>query len=192
MIESISHQVASTPGPFNNWVFDIISPWIKGRVLEIGSTPDSISTILIQKGIRIHLSTPDKAMREQLKARYLGLEIVRHVHSINFHRRDFDLAYPEETVKIFDTVLALNEPCDPITASNARCVLRKRGRLILLAPAYTAIYNGLEEDAEDWKRYNRKSINKLVTDNMEILFTRYYNLGGLSVLAVASKKNNEL
>jgi hypothetical protein len=192
MNESISPQIVSSPNPFNERLFEIIEPWLKGRVLEIDSTPDSISTVFIQKGLPIHLSTSDKTMRAQLKTLYQGMENARHVHSINFHRVDFEQAYLEEKVKIFDTVLALNKHCDFRMAYNARQVLKERGRLILLAPAYTAMYHGLQEDLDDWKRYNRQSINKLLTDDMEILLTRFFNVDGLSVLAVARKQNLQI
>jgi hypothetical protein len=188
MSEPINPAPISSPALLNQWLYDIIEPWLKGRVLEIGSTLESISAIFIQRGTPIHLSTPDKDLRLQLKSACQGVEAVLKVHSLNLRRNDFEQAYPAKQARIFDTVLALNEPCDQTIARNARHLLRARGRLILLTPVYTAMYNGLEQDEEDWKIYNQQAIKRILGDEMEILSTRHHNLVGLSILTMARKK----
>lgn len=187
MNERINPWPASPQGHLNQQLYEIIEPWLKGRVLEINSTPESISTLFIQNGKAIHLSTPDKDLRVQLKNAYQSAGTVVKVHSLNLHRNDFEQAYPEEQARIFDTLLAINEPCDKTTARNARHLLRVRGRLILLTPAYTAMYNGLEKDQDAWSMYNRRAIQHLLGDELEILSARSYNLSSLSILTVARK-----
>src|SRR3984885_15350988 len=80
---------------FNNCLYDIIEPFIKGRVLEINSEPNTVSSIFVQKGRRIHLSTENKAMRERLSQIYAQNAIVRYVDDIDFHRADFKIHYNE-------------------------------------------------------------------------------------------------
>ena len=183
----------------NEWLFDTIEPWLKGHVLESGSTTESISTIFVQRGRPIHLSTPDHSLRAHLKSLYQQVPVIRKVHSIKFHRQDFEQAYPAEAARIFDTIIVFNAmengTYDQEVIRNARYLLKERGRLILLAPIFTALYDGLELDIEELVKYNLSSIRKLLTDQMEILLTKYFNLAtntgyaqsGLSVIVVARK-----
>ena len=196
-------QTASTDIQLNEWLFEIIQPYLKGRVLEAGSGFHTISAVFINKGRRLHLSTPDKALREQLRARYQGIEAVRKVHSINFHRSDFDLAYRLEQANMFDTILILspmqNSEFDARVIGNVRHLLRERGYLILLAPVFTAIYSGFDLDFDELKRCDRPTIKHLLTDKMTILTTRYFQLpknsvydrSGPSVIIVARKNKTD-
>ncbi|WP_188937790.1 hypothetical protein [Puia dinghuensis] len=187
MSESTTPPPVSSPGLLNEWLYDIIEPWLKGRVLEVGSTPHSISAIFAQKGQPIHLSSSDKYTRDQLRTKYQGIEPIRDVKALDFHRADFEQAYPVEVARFFDTVLVLNQSCNSIIVRNARHLLRDRGRLVALAPVYTTIYSGLEIDLEDLKKYNHQSIKRLMTDEMEILATHYFNQSSPSFIVIARK-----
>lgn len=180
----------------NEWLFEVIQPHLKGKVLEIDSNLNSISTIFIQKGQSIHLSTADKAHREQLASHYQGTQTVQKIHSINIHRTNFQQVYP---AMVFDTILILNPmetgAFDRQVIDNARHLLRERGRLILLAPIFTALYTGLKMDSEELKTYNRRALQQLLTGKMDLLMTRYFNLAetagydrsGSTVILVARK-----
>jgi hypothetical protein len=200
MNELILPQPVSSLCALNEWLFNAIKPYLNGRVLEIGSSPSSISVLFVQKGRRIHLSNSDRSIREELKVIYQGLEIVRNVHAINIHHPNFEQVYPSENARIFDTVLILNGMQDGLydqkVICNGRHLLRERGRLILLMPVFTALYDTLEFNLEDFKKYDQSSIRKLLTDQMEILINTYFNLvqdpaydrSGQSVLVIAQKK----
>jgi SAM-dependent methyltransferase len=184
---------------FNEWLFQTIEPYLNGRVLEVGSDFNTLSSVFVQRGRRVHLSTSNKALREQLKVHYQGVEAVRKVHSINFHRSDFEHAYSLETASIFDTILILNPmengTFDDKVVQNARYLLKEKGRLILLTPIFTAVYNGLELKQDELKHYDRPAVKQLLTDEMGILATRYFHLpekagydrSGPSVLIAARK-----
>jgi SAM-dependent methyltransferase len=184
----------------NEWLFEIIQPYLKGRVLEIGSNFNTISTVFVQKGRRLHLSTADNLLREELRAHYQGVEAMRAVHLIDFRRPDFDSAYPPEEAGIFDTIVFLNPMQDAYlddkAVRNARYLLKDKGRLILLTPAFTGVYSGFELDVNELKHLDRPVIKKTLTDEMEILITRHFHLlddsgygrSGPSVIMVARKK----
>lgn len=186
MNESTSRPPVSSPGLLNEWFFEIIEPWLKGRVLEMESTYESISSLFVQKGRPIHLSTSDEPIRHKLKSVYQGVNIIRQVHLINFHRTDFEQAYPAEKASIFDTVLLLSAPCNQTLVRNAKHLLKERGRLIVFTPATIATYNSFVEDLDALRRYDRPTIKRLMGET-EILLTQYYNLPELKVLVVARK-----
>jgi hypothetical protein len=199
MSQSPTFLSISSPGLLNEWLFETIEPWLQGRVLEMGSTPESISIVFAQKGRHIHLSSPEKIIRDNLRAAYDGVEAIRLVHAIDFHHPDFERVYSVEE-RIFSTILALNPmengAFDPMVTRNACYFLPAGGRLILLAPTHTALYDGEHQGFEEVKEYNRKFTRQLFTDSMQILMARYfshengfiYDQSGISVLAVAIKK----
>jgi len=41
---------------FNEWLYEAICPWLKGRVLEVNSGPDTISSIFLQRERKVHLT----------------------------------------------------------------------------------------------------------------------------------------
>jgi hypothetical protein len=167
--------------------------------LEGASSLNSISAVFIQKQKQIHLSTSNKEMREQLINYYTNSTTLQKVHSINFHRSDFEQAYPETKARIFDTILILNAMENGIydrrVIQNARHLLLERGRLILLAPIFTGFYNDVKISLEELRKYNLRSIRAILTNKMEILMTMYFTLVpnswfdryGPSVIIVARK-----
>jgi len=70
-------------------------------------------------------------------------------------------------------------PNDKLAIANAKLLLRTRGHLIVLVPAYTALFNDLDEGLDHFRRYNRESITKLLNKDFEILNTQYFNLAGI-------------
>ena len=182
----------------NEWLYEIIEPYLKGRVLEVDSGPDTLSSIFVQRDRGIHLNNRSKVVRNQLRIKYKGVETIRSINRADFSKVDFEEVYSEK-YRIFDTIIALNVVdtghYDQSIIHHAKHLLRERGRLIVLAPAYTALYHTVEQGQEIWKKYNRKYVRKLITNNMEMLMTRYfiledplvYHHSGLSVLAIARK-----
>lgn len=196
----LSSSPSSSPTiELNEWIFETIQPYLKGRVLELNSALDTISTVFVKKKCDIHLSTPDKTFREALRAYYKDIQYIKKVHSINTDRVDFAKAYPFEKACVFDTILVLKAiergQFNNLIIRNARHLLKERGRLILLAPVITAAYGDLELDQNQLNKFDRASLKRMVTEEMDILMTRYFNLPrsspydhfGLSVLVVARK-----
>ncbi len=180
----------------NQWIFEKIRPYLKGRVLEMESGAGTFSEIFVEREIRIHLSESDRDCRKLLRERFKENPIMRAVHKIDFHQNSFEAAYSELT-GVFDTVVFLNAvekpPIDSMAVANASLLLRKGGHLIILAQAHTSLYQGLGNGWEEWKRYNREDLKSLLKSDYEVLMARYFNLPstfsqkGLSVVAVGRK-----
>jgi|SRR6185312_4275331 len=183
---------------FNEWLYEAICPWLKGRVLEVNSGPDTISSIFLQRERKVHLNSSDSEIRHYLSSKYKGKDVIRSVSQLDFRRPDFEEAYSEKH-RVFDTILLLNSTqnggIDQVTVSHAKLLLQPRGRLIILAPARIAIFDGIDDNQEEYKKYNRKEVHSLISDDMEMLMTKYFILQpsssypqvGLSVLAIARK-----
>jgi hypothetical protein len=198
--EELKRPSQSVPSVWQ-WIFETIHPYIKERVMEIDSGSTSIVGFLFENGIKVHLSDSNLENCELLAQKYSGISGVRSVHHINFHNPNFDQLYITALGR-FGTVILLNifgnSRIDPIAITNVQKLLRLRGHLIILMPTYTALFNGFQENLEDWKRSNRKNIQKQLGNDIEILKTEYLNLceyseipagwyGGISVLAIGRK-----
>jgi len=192
-------EITDEAQTLNRWIFDKIRPYIKGRTLEISSGINSLCPFFIAHNRPIHLSDTDPNCFEILRATYSGNQIIRSVHSFNFAASDFKEAHPN-TLNAFDTVMALNSSAADFgkMVDNINYVLPQGGTLVLILPAYTSIYHGLDQNLDLWKRYNAKAIRDIVRFNFSISKIRYLNLApdttktffansGLSVLAIFQK-----
>ena len=186
----------------NNWMLEIIRPYIKMPTIEICSGNGSFSDLLVQEKIRTHMSDPHKSNREKLRQKFQGLEEVRNVHAIYPDRPNFELTH-QTIFGSFYTVIALNVReygyFSKQAFANIQLLLRSKGNLIFIAPARTALYNELVEDSYEWRIYNRRSLKDLLNGGFEILKADYFNFTqhrsddsghsfGPSILAVARKQ----
>jgi hypothetical protein len=185
----------------NEFIFETIRPYLKGRILEMGSGLDTVSSLLIENGIALHLGETNSQIREGLHEKFDNNPTVRSIHKIDFHRADFEQVYTN-ILGAFNVVFnlnILNHPIDTQAVANAKLLLKKQGFLIILIPVVTSTFNDLSVDLKELKKYNRRNINSLLGDSFEILKTSYFNLpkiansttysqAGLSVIVVAEKK----
>jgi SAM-dependent methyltransferase len=183
------------------WLFETVHPYIHGKVLELNSGTGEFSSHLVLHEIKAHLSDAEKTNRDILRKRFEGDPNVRGVHHIDFLRPDFTQYYSSK-LAIFDTLLALNVTEHGFIAKpvldTAKQLLNKGGYLILIAPAYTAPYHGLEENLEDWQEFNRRPLKRFLGAGFKILMVRYFNIRdtitdpshnrfGVSILVIARK-----
>jgi len=182
------------------WMFDIARPYVKGRTLEIGSGRGEISSFFVENKIPLHLSDTDQINREKLREKFDGDPEVRNIHRMDLHKLNFDEDY-STIFGAFGTIFKLNlsqRPIDAPDIAKIKLLLRDGGHLIALMPAYTTLYNGLDADWRELKKYNRGSIIELLGNSFDILKTRYFSLPsfgsptfgqtGLSSVVIARKK----
>jgi 2-polyprenyl-3-methyl-5-hydroxy-6-metoxy-1,4-benzoquinol methylase len=194
-------QVPQDLPRLNKWLFETAHPYINGKVLEVNSGVGEISSHFVLNGIQIHLSDAEKTNRDILRKRFEGTATVRGVHHIDFLRPDFTRRYSSR-MEIFDTLIALNVAEHGYLAKtvldNAKLLLHKGGFLMLIAPAITAPYYGLEENMEDWQKYNRSPLKRFLGTDFKVILTRCFNLRdtitdpscnkfGVSILVIARK-----
>lgn len=184
----------------NKWIFDTIQPYIKGRTMEMGSHGGAISSLFVDHDLPIHLSDGLEGNRQRLVERFRDTLLIRMVHDIDFLREDFVNTY-RSSFGAFSTVLAVNITehgyYNQLALNNAKHLLRLGGHLMIVAPAYTALLNGLEEDLDEWKKHNALVIKEIMGSNVEGLKVRYFNWQalpglhsrtfGLSTLAIFRK-----
>lgn len=193
-------QIPDEFSRLSKWMFEMIEPYIKGKVLEVDSGTGSISSVFAENTIPVHLSDPDKKNRDFLREKFKDIISIKEIYNIDFLRTDFEQYY--STLNgVFSTIVALNISehgfYKQAAQQNAAKILRKNGHLIIAVPPFTAVYSDLEISPEEWKIYNRKSLKQRLS-GFQILKTRYFSLvenipqplsvrPGFSALVIARK-----
>jgi len=167
---------------FNQWMFDTIRPFIKGRIFEAGSGIGNISGLLLNMGNPVVLSDYSAAYRGLLQEKFSG-----HPHFSGVLDMDLgDIRFNEKFAGYagtFDTVIALNViehiKEDGRAIANCTRLLKEGGHLIVLVPAYQLLYNRFDKELGHFRRYSRKEMQRLASPHLSILRCRNFNLAGI-------------
>jgi SAM-dependent methyltransferase len=130
-----------------------LRPYIAGDVLEVGAGIGANTAYINHSQVRsIHCLEPDPALATQLRSVVRGTPgIVVSVGTIcSLAGRLFD------TILYIDVLEHIED--DKLELARAVRVLRPGGRLIVLAPAYQALYSPFDEAIGHYRRYDRRSL----------------------------------
>ncbi len=152
----------SSADNFNKWIYQSIKPWLKGRVLEIGSGIGNISSLIVEDGFPLMITEVNDTYLEILRQKFIGVNLVSDIFQINLVDPDFEQKF-QHLFNSFDTVIAINViehiENDLIAFKNAQKFLKQEGRLIVLVPNAECLYNSLDKNLGHIRRYNKNKIN---------------------------------
>ena len=167
---------------FNQWMFDTIRPFIKGRIFEAGSGIGNISSLLLNTGGEVVLSDYSAHYRKLLEEKFSSHPHFGGVLDMDLEDRRFDEKF-NACHGMFDTVIALNViehiKEDGLAIANCTKLLKQGGRLIVLVPAYQLLYNRFDKELGRFRRYSRTSMQRLVSPHLSIVRCRNFNLAGI-------------
>lgn len=172
-------DIISKAKKLNGWMFDTIKPYCSGNILEIGSGIGNISEFFVEKKYDISVSDLRQNYRDILKAKFqlpdnkiLDLDIVDI---------DFDNKY-KSLLNTYDSIFSLNVvehiKDDDLAIKNMVKLLKPNGNLIILVPAYQSLYNNFDLTLEHFRRYDKKSLTKLMGNYGEVISSFYFNAVG--------------
>jgi len=173
-------DVISSATKFNHWLYETISPYCTGKILEIGSGVGNISDFFIADKKSIYLSDIRSNYRSILEKKF---ELSSNsVLDIDIAHPDFDKTYAN-LLSGFDSVFALNVvehiKDDDLAIKNMFSLLKPGGTMTILVPAYQALYNDIDLSLEHFKRYNKKSLSALMREYAPVKKTFYFNATGI-------------
>lgn len=171
-------QTAEGITNLNNWIFETIQPYIKGRMLELGSGLGRFSSIFMKHNLPLHLSDEKESNREFLQIKFDGSPMFKMVHNIDFHCDTFSQTYAS-MLGVFDTVIAVNITehgfYNDTILKNAKDLLRRRGHFVALTPSRAVLFNRMEKDLSGLKEYNLTVARNLMGIDFQILKVRCFN-----------------
>ncbi|HEY8969036.1 MAG TPA: class I SAM-dependent methyltransferase [Puia sp.] len=167
---------------FNEWMFEAVRPYITGKTLEIGSGIGNISAILAGHKLPLYVSDHTDEYIERLRKRFAATDQVKGVLSIDLAEKNFDAVHAG-IVGTFDTVFALNViehiEDDHLAILNCYKLLKPGGRVVVLVPAWPALYNRLDQGLEHHRRYSSTTLRQLLSGLFTVTEMKYFNLAGI-------------
>lgn len=164
---------------FNEWMYDIISPYCNGRILEIGSGIGNISTFFIRDHKEIFLSDLRDNYCEILKKKFSN-----PILKIDLVHPNFDNEY-HFLLETFNSVFALNViehiENDVLAIANCKKLLKKEGILIILVPAYQCLFNNFDKELEHFRRYSDDSLKDIIKAN-QLKILKTFSFNGMGIL----------
>jgi 2-polyprenyl-3-methyl-5-hydroxy-6-metoxy-1,4-benzoquinol methylase len=177
-------EIISKADNFNKWTYDTIRPFLKGRILEIGSGLGNISKYVIADYTDVTLSDFDNGYYENLKKVYSFNPHVSEILQINVQQNNFNLYYAS-LKESFDSIFILNVvehlKDDSAALKNCKFLLKPGGFLIVLVPAYSFLYSNMDKELGHYRRYTSKSLSALMQQQgLKLIQNRYFNILGIA------------
>jgi SAM-dependent methyltransferase len=184
-------NVISAADNFNEWMFKTIRPYCSGKILEVGSGVGNISNYFLNNDYEIFLTDIRDNYCDILTSKFNNKSNLLGVQNIDLVANDFENKYPQH-IGQFDTVFALNVvehiENDQLAIANCKKLLKSGGTLIILVPAYQALYNQFDKELFHYKRYVRKEVIQLFSENkIEVKKSFYFNALGIAGWFVSGK-----
>ena len=176
-LETLS--VIEKANKFNHWMYNVIKPHCKGKILEIGCGIGNISEYFVNDNLDIVLSDLRDNYIEIVKKKFSN-----EVLKIDLVDTDFDVKY-SSLIGTFDTVFALNVvehiKDDVLAIKNCKKLLKKGGHLVILVPAYQSLFNNFDVELEHYRRYNHKSLKEIIYKN-ELTVKKIFSFNSIGIL----------
>lgn len=175
--------ISSSPR-FNEWMYETISPYLSGQILEIGSGIGNISKYFIKDKKDITLSDLRENYIKYLKVEFANEESLKSIRNVDLVHPDFQNKYAE-LIGRFDAVFALNVvehiENDELAIGNANLLLKPGGTLLILVPAFQSLYNTFDRALEHYRRYTKFSLGSIFkSQGLEITNQKYFNLAAIA------------
>ena len=168
---------------FNSWLYDQIKEYTQGQILEIGSGIGNISSFLLKEQQSVSLSDLRPEYCQLLKNKFRDQPGLQRIIEMDLSLTGFREMYTEYLEK-FDTVIALNViehiADDSLAILNAKSLLRKNGKMIILVPAGQWLYNQLDKELGHYKRYTMSGLNEILKSaGLHIFRSKYFNAAAI-------------
>jgi SAM-dependent methyltransferase len=163
---------------YTAYLWDLISPYVGRRVLEVGSGTGVMTR---------YLSTREHLVASDLDPQYVQFLKRQFADKPNVEVRLLDLARLSENglpKRNFDTVVCSNVlehiEDDGAALRAMRDLLVPGGRIVLIIPALQQLYGAIDEAIGHYRRYTRGEIEaKLAQNGLAVEHVSYSNLLGV-------------
>ena len=165
---------------FRKYQFDLIKRYISGNVAEIGPGNGIILEYYLDRCETLDLFEPDKDLFLNLRNKFSGSK------KISIQNKELELSN-----EIYDTILYLDvlehiedHEKEILKAFNS---LKKNGYLVINVPAFQLLYSDFDKHVGHYRRYSKKDINKILSNNnLNPISLKYYDSIGF-LLSLFSK-----
>ncbi|MBR9915900.1 MAG: class I SAM-dependent methyltransferase [Algicola sp.] len=176
-------EVIAKADKFNQWMYQAIKPYCRGKVLEIGSGIGNISRFFMQDQFEILLTDIRKGYCKTLETNFKQHPCFLGTEVMDLTDPNFDQKFAQHLGQ-YDTVFALNVIehiyDDVLAVANCKKLLKQGGQLIVLVPSYQKLYNGFDKELGHYRRYTIPLLREVFQKNhFKIIHKQYFNFIGI-------------
>ena len=162
---------------YNHWIFNKIRPWLKGKVCEIGSGTGNITQFLLNYDKVVGID-PNGESLKIAKARFVDHLNVKLINCTLDDCPNEDVPNGE-----FDRVFSTNvlehieDDVSHLTVMRKLCT--RKGKVIILVPAFMCAYGSMDVAFGHYRRYTRRTLGKAFESaGLKIVHSHYMNTIG--------------
>lgn len=178
----ITLQSLANAKGFNKWIYELIKPWVAGKILELGSGIGNISNQLISNHTNVSLSDINGEYLSFLKQQFIDLKNLVNIFELDLMHPVFDHQY-RHLIGQFNTLIASNViehiQDDYLAITNAIKLLQPGGTFIMLVPAHPVLFNRLDKQLDHHRRYTLNRLDQCFQDRDGIIVEKmHFNVPG--------------
>ena len=169
-------EIMSKATNYNKWIFNNIKPYIGKEILEIGGGIGNMTRFFINQKLVVSTDIAEYNINK-LKTNFKNRK--------NFFPVKTDISQTTTSLKkfSFDTIICINVlehiKNDFDALRNMHSVLNKKGKLILVVPAFSFLYGTIDKADNHYRRYNKKTtLKKIKKAGFKIVKYFYMNIPG--------------
>jgi SAM-dependent methyltransferase len=183
--QALAHdlQAMARAQAYNDWLIDRATPWLHGRVLDVGAGIGTHTTQLVDLADEVVALEPNPLFAQMLRERVNGVEIIEG--------DAMDVGGFFDAIVCFNVLEHIED--DEATLRRLRELLAPQGALLLLTPAHPALFGPIDTAFGHHRRYAKEELKrKLLQAGLEWDVLRYVNpVGALGWLAQARIRRRE-
>ena len=145
---------------------EFITPFLGQKVLEVGAGIGATTKILCKDHIDWLCLEPDPALLGEIEEKILNAELPAGCRTSTGFVSDLDEESLFNAILYIDVLEHIEDDRDEL--ANAARHLVPGGKLIVLSPAYEALYSPFDKAIGHYRRYNRSSMAALTPDGCSI------------------------
>lgn len=161
---------------YNACLFELIRPFLKGNVAEVGAGTGTFTRRLVSAGLKVTAI--------DINSDYLA-RIKESCREVKTYRVDLqEKTLPDRLKTMFDCVIALNVlehvPNHVQALMNIKRLLKPGGIAVVLVPAHKWAYGTIDENLGHCRRYEPDELKALLLSiGFKIQLIRHYNILGV-------------
>ncbi len=165
---------------YSRWIYNNIRPFIKIRVLDIGSGTGNMVRFFFEEDLEIIAATDIfESQIETMKKRFGDKK--------NFFPFLFDISRDDCSALAeygFDTITCINVlehiEDDLLALVRMKEIIEHKGRIVLLVPALSWIFGTMDKACGHCRRYDRHDMDRLARKaGLEIIYKQFMNPMGI-------------
>jgi len=188
-------EVFSNATNWKSYFSSIIKPYLGKNVLEVGAGMGATTKLFESEDIDKWVCLePDKSLSLQIRERIVSKELPQYCEVVSGIITNLPVNTKHSSILYIDVLEHIED--DRSEVENAIERLDTNGSLIILSPAYNFLYTSFDKEIGHYRRYTKKSLNKIIPDNVQNKKLIYldsvgFSLSLLNKLIQISKPNKQ-